>query len=753
MIPRPRSRCLILLLVLLVVEGFYLLYTPPYKNPDELSHLQAVRFYLSEKRLPDPYRERPKIQQDKHPPYTYVTGALLLSLGEGWFRGTESSIRLPGPHEVELRPGKVSENSGIPDGALYLLRAFMALHWLLFGWALLSLLDLCFEGRPRFAWGLALATATIPQAAMSGAALTPDTPLTAFCAGAFYFMVRGALGLGKAGRAGLAAGSFLALALLAKSAAVHLLPVLALASWMRGRRKGGGEGFRFLLWALVVPLLLSSWWYLRNQILFGDPFQMRAQVETYTHSVRRSPWTLVFFEVFFEDTFRSFFGFWERESFLARPFYLLVAGWVGTAASGLLLLFRRAPRSEAPPTSLAALPHSLCAFFVLFGLTLLGNLTVHSPQGRYLFPVLPALAVAGGLGWTIALRLRRDSKLWLVLPFLWITYGLLSFDALFLDRYAPKRSHAYGSGEVLYYEDCGSPGLHPHRVQGMDVPDGSQLGRRIPWRTVDGHAEAVVYRFPIPEGWRRDLQVRVVYFNADPRLPYLAESEGRFRYPAARMRADGRLLHEEIELTSTPETYVFPIPADLLEDGSLELRIEKAKGPAVIVAELWIERAFLRFEGRGKVWNRTGRSLEALVLWKKDGLVGSAVLEVPARGSAPLDLGIPGDAELRLLPHLLSPWVSTQAESYPAGGSRWYGDRTAEGIYFLRGRGVVARLPVPPGKLLGLRPFVRRKDPGGGWVWEEMDFSGSGAGVPLELRARADTQESFDVCRWVGGWR
>ncbi len=740
---RSPARARLLLLVLFCVEFLYLLYNPPFANPDELSHLQAVRFVQEERRLPDPYRDRPKIQQDKHPPYTYVLGALVLEAVTPWFEGSEVRYELPGPHAICLEPGRVSEHSGIPDGALYALRFVFLLHWLLFARFLLAYLDLAFPSRPRYAWALSLAGATIPQAALSGAALTPDVPLAAFSAGALVSFGRGALGAANSRRLGLAGGLWFALALLAKSAAVFLVPVLLGAAWARSLRLGRREAWRFLAWACLPPLLLAAWWYARNTVLYGDPFQMRAQIETYTHSVRRSPWTAVFFEVFFEDTFRSFFGFWEREALLARPFFYLAAGALGAACAGLCLLLRRPARAEVDPEAVRLLPLSLIGAAVLSALTLAGNLTVHSPQGRYLYPALPAFVQLAGLGWIPALRLRRDGRWPIVLAAAWVLYGLFSFDAIYLDRHFVRRAHAFGGGGVLFYEDCGSPGLHPHRVQGFDVPDGASLGRRIPWRTLDGHPDAVVYRFPIPKG-RRRLQVRVTYFNPDPRLPYLAEAQARVPYPALRLRADGRLLHARIDLTPTPQTFVYPLPDELLADGLLELRFELISGDAALVAELWIEDAWLTIE-HGSVRNRLDRPLRALVL-VRGGKIEPRSLVVPARSRVPL--GLQPGREARVLPELESPWSSIQAEAHPAPGVRWFGDLSAEGAYLVRGSGLVAELPLPADLPEGVQLFVRRKEDSMDWGWQPAPRS---AGRRLRLVAGA--QASFDAVRICGGWR
>ncbi|HMQ22005.1 MAG TPA: glycosyltransferase family 39 protein, partial [Planctomycetota bacterium] len=634
-------RTTLFLLLVAILELGYGLYNPPLHNPDELSHLQNAAWWRDEGTWADPYSEAERIQQDHHPPYTGILGGIVLKLTEGVFEDS-APLRLPGPYEVTLDFGREERVRAADDkakariGQLYVLRFVIALHQLLLAFFLLRCLDFVWPDRRRFAFGIALACCAIPQVAMNGAALTPDTPLAAFSTAALYYVLRAASGQGSARRLGLAAGCFFALALWCKSGAIFLIPTTCVAALVRASAlRSLRAGLTWLLWCALPPLVFGSYWYVRNLYLHGDPFHMHVLVETYTFAMRREPATAAFVEVTFWDIFRTFFGYWNRAILLPRPLILALAGACGAAALGVLLLLRRSVRSELPREALNALAPSFVALATLLALTVMGNFVFPSAQGRYLYPALAGFAVLFGSGLRIALRLRGDSRLVYLGVAVWIGIGYLGFDYAVLSKFYASRARAQGEGAVVFYEDCGAEGLHPLLVPGTGLtpPDEGMLGRVVPWRTISAHPVAVVYRFDVPRDVDvNDLQVRLTYYNPDPSTPFVAHERGHFVYPTQRLRANGILLHDEVEITSQPKELVYPLPRSVFAgtraDGaraepatepsrSLELRFEKTAGIAACVAEIWVERRWVGASSEATspmLHNRTQRQLEVVVL-------------------------------------------------------------------------------------------------------------------------------------------
>ncbi|MEZ5987699.1 MAG: DUF2142 domain-containing protein [Planctomycetota bacterium] len=730
------------LLALVLGTGLLLaLYNPVGNNPDELSHLQRAQYRQAFGSMPDPYSVL-KVQQDKHPPYVYVLGSVVLSLTDHWWSDPDAAWRLPGPWERRWHPGRplassrdgdldlrlllqlredgVVDEAGRPlkpldpgftrlrnqvqalqagapaaadaspearrlyaalagqeprflirEGQVLVLRLVMVLHWGLLAFGLLALCDLVWPDRPRFAFALAWAGAAIPQAALTGASFSPDGPLTAFCALAFVHLACWSLGLRGDLRQALLAGVWLGLALLCKAAAFCLLPAVLVGLVLRSRvQVEGGSRLRQALrgsWPLaVLPLAIAGFWYLGNLLSHHDLFGWRANYETFTHAARRSPTTAAFCEVFVEDLWRTFFGFWHREILLPRPLFYLWAALGGVAATGLLLLLSprvRLSETEAPQRRVALLA-GVVAATMLF-LTWRGVLAFDSVQGRYLYPALAPMTLLFGLGLRVGARLHRDGRAWYAAgtaAWLVLVWG---FGYAILDHECVDRGRAAGHGGVLCYVDCGGPGAAATRVQGYRAPDPGELGRDTPWRSLDGHPVAVIHRLPIPADHRgRRLQLRVTYCNPDPSAPYVAEEQGRFVYVAQRLFANDAQVHDHIEVTSTPEEYVFPLPEAVTSAEALELRFVRLQGIAACVSEIWLEEP-----------------------WPDSG--GEAM-------------------------RVRGPWRRFEAEAWPAPGRRWFGDPEASGCYLLRGKGLLARFPALPapegGRELRMRYAVLPED-------------------------------------------
>ena len=295
---------LVFLLLVLGLELVFALYNPLGEYPDEIAHLQNIAFYRDNGRIPDPYADkfelangtRLGVQQAKHPPYVYTLGAIVLAATDGWFEGSET-IRLPGAYELSLQPGELDEDIGARQGQLLLLRIVLVLHACVGAWFLLHTMLLVWPERPRFALAISIIASVIPQMLLGGAAITPDTPCSAFCAVAIYFLVRALRDPARVISSSTLAGVFLGLALLAKSGAIYLIPVIGVLGVQHGlAQRSKLAAARFLALTLGIGALLSGWFYLRNWVLYGDLFQMQVLIETQAHWINREPLTSVFYE-------------------------------------------------------------------------------------------------------------------------------------------------------------------------------------------------------------------------------------------------------------------------------------------------------------------------------------------------------------------------------------------------------------------------------------------------------------------------
>ncbi len=266
--------------------------------------------------------------------------------------------------------------------------------------ALLSVLTVLFcywasfEASSNHVTGLLAAglVAFLPQFTFRGMNISNDALVTMFCAAASYLIVR----IAKRGftwPVGLLAALAMALAFLSKISAIFM-PVpfafVVLSDAAPWRTRFRRLGVLVLGLALVIP------WVLGNQILYGDPFASRAMLTAVPDLVSIKPITSEYFAVFFPLVlFHSFIGgFGWMNLWMPEWLYLLFGSWMFLSLIGYVVCWLR--RCITSRLAIALLTMPVLSILITFYI----NLTFDQPQGRYLFPALPALAVIGAVGMT-----------------------------------------------------------------------------------------------------------------------------------------------------------------------------------------------------------------------------------------------------------------------------------------------------------------------------------------------------------------
>ncbi|HEX6287599.1 MAG TPA: glycosyltransferase family 39 protein [Herpetosiphonaceae bacterium] len=286
----------------------------------------------------------------------------------------------------------------------------------------------CFPGWRWLALGAAAIVAFNPQFIFAHALVSNDPLLIALASGLVYISI-----VFVTARPGdqadarrrmawtIAAGVVIGLTLITKQSALAFapLPLLALAL----RRAGIARWLRDSALVMGLAAALSGWWYARNQRLYGDWLGLDSFQQTFAPGgigeftwkgwtgglwgLLRSSWgTFGWLTLPMNDG-----AYWAFAAFLALAGIGLVASagrgwWSGRAGSALLL------------TSAAALAFAWTVAFARVAGAV-------AWQGRFLFPVIPALAVllACGLG---AVLPGRSA--------LWTLIGLLLALAVALPR-------------------------------------------------------------------------------------------------------------------------------------------------------------------------------------------------------------------------------------------------------------------------------------------------------------------------------
>ncbi|HEY8550540.1 MAG TPA: glycosyltransferase family 39 protein, partial [Vicinamibacterales bacterium] len=378
------------LALLLAAGGLLLaawsLVVPIFEAPDEPAHWQYARYLHDHASLP---LYAPGFEEANSPPLYYL---LIAPLARETASPSMVLVRNPDGPLHSLAPPRVFLNSDRDFGRYLPIRAARLLS------AALSLLTvwICYRvGRAatgRHGTGLltAMAVLLLPQFSFRGSHVSNDVLVTLFGAATTLGVVL--LVERFTWSRALWTAVALAGAYLSKISAIALaLPVaFALAT-------GQGVPWRtraIRLGALGLTLLLVLPWSIRNVVLYGDPFASGAMRTVVAHIINDRPLLSRYFVTEFPLLlYRSFFGAFGWAN-LPLPVwaYVFFGALTIAAVAGLVAGLRR-----------RSIDRRLAATLVLTGLATLAvvvhiNRSFTQPQGRYLFPALPAIALLAALG-------------------------------------------------------------------------------------------------------------------------------------------------------------------------------------------------------------------------------------------------------------------------------------------------------------------------------------------------------------------
>lgn len=388
----------LVIIAYLFLAALYASAIPPGKGADETAHMRYLAWLAEEHRLPVFSTKAPGADYEFHqPPLFYLTALPTYLLA-----GREGDVALQAVRFVSILLG-------------------LPLLYLTFG-----------LGRtlaPHRPWAALAATAVVaflPMHLGLVASVSNDVLTEVFFAAVLLLMVRH-LAAASAPRAEAArppgaapmaiAGLLTGLGLLTKSSAILLLPVIWTATLMGARGPAGREwarAAREAALATVIALAVAGWWLVRNQLLYGDPLAQRAFLSAFQD--RPSP----------QDFIAAYMGGDAPRSLKLTLYAAQVAAW--TFASGIgafgpvfanrfvfypawvYLAFGLKAMAEAGgflrylrQEELADWQRQAWWLCALLGALVLAsfigfNLSFFQAQARYLFPALPAIALALSLG-------------------------------------------------------------------------------------------------------------------------------------------------------------------------------------------------------------------------------------------------------------------------------------------------------------------------------------------------------------------
>ena len=401
-------------LLTLLFGALALLYgvtTPPWEASDELGHYDYVRHLVQSRTFLRQSVDQPNLGH--HPPLYYlIAGAF------AWPADMSDAATAPvfNALYVNANNGGHDPNVAVHTTALTFPWSgqALALHLARVASALIGVATTAAAAaaaRLAFArWTAVLLAVGLvafdPELAFVHGAITNDA--LAGLAGSLVFLQTLRAVRGPARLAGWAwVGVWLAVGLLAKSSLVAAAGAVGMVVLWLGWRAHSARLVGRAVAAIGMPVVaLSGWWFVRNQLLYGDPLGYGVYRKAWWPSLRTAPLRLSDLVEFVTFQFRSF---WAWFGWLTVPgprwFHLAALALCLVAVVGLLRLALGQRRELLGADGRCAL--GLAALFLVvqeaYMVTVILDCNSSCYQGRYLFPVVAPIGLLLGAGVAAAL--------------------------------------------------------------------------------------------------------------------------------------------------------------------------------------------------------------------------------------------------------------------------------------------------------------------------------------------------------------
>jgi 4-amino-4-deoxy-L-arabinose transferase-like glycosyltransferase len=413
---------LAILAIFLVLAIYYNISNPLFEAPDELQHAAYVVWLADVHSLPviDPEQPGPMGQEATQAPLYYWMVATLLG---------------PFPHEpaANLAERNRHANFGEPlrpdnknrvlhdmrreqwpyqGGSLYIHLARLVSIALAIGtlWAIYRLGRIAFPDRPAIALAMMALVAFTPQFLFLSSSVSNDNlviPIASWTLVglAAWLRLPRLPGWGQVGIMGVLLG----LAVLAKLSGVLLWPLVAGALlWLAWRSRDVRWLFRAGLLCFAIALAICGWWFVRNQLLYGDVTASQTLAAALGGPREDLPSSLRGILAEFRGFRYSLWALFGWFNILApQAFYWLVDGMTLLGVLGFCIFLARSLSTY--PTSTRQIILMLSAWLCLVVAGVLRWAILISVQGRLAFPALGAAALFLVIGWAelVPRRLRR----------------------------------------------------------------------------------------------------------------------------------------------------------------------------------------------------------------------------------------------------------------------------------------------------------------------------------------------------------
>lgn len=399
-----RTLLALTILAYVVLTLIYTLNTPPMEAPDAYYHYGVIEYISREAALPP--RENPEDHPWTHavfhaPLYYAMSGLLIAPLDTSDFPGEyphNPHARIGLPHSLNNHNFVSIKGEAWQDTylAVYIIRAFSIVCGAVTLVAIFMLARLMAPGRPSFALLATLLVALNPQFLYISSVINNDNLVVALSILTLVMLVY-MIKIEYSWRWVIGISFILAINSLVKVNSLPLYPTVGLGlTWIAYRDR---LPFATLVkWAVVMTVIwavLAGWWYVDNQINYGDltatvPLAEAAGGGSGVPTGIDALWDE------FVGVYYSFWGLFGWFNIIAPPvFYSFVTGLLAISGAGLVIAFVRQPTDRDTKIIIALLV--IHAALVFAGWWRFRGM-VSAAQGRMLFSVLGALALGTAYG-------------------------------------------------------------------------------------------------------------------------------------------------------------------------------------------------------------------------------------------------------------------------------------------------------------------------------------------------------------------
>jgi 4-amino-4-deoxy-L-arabinose transferase-like glycosyltransferase len=416
-----RHHLAIVLAAYVVLAVLYGLIVPVGEGVDEVPHFHYVRHIKEGNGLPRQSFEpgQSAVLMGHHPPLYYLLGGGLIA----WTDTSDANqVLIYNPHfEWRENFGGNGWNVFLHFGqddfpyqgsilAIHYLRLWSTVMGAVAIWAI-YLIGRRITERAHLAFAAACVAAFNPSFLFMTSTIHHDGLMAVIGALSLLWMVE-ALYRRPGWRGYAVGGVLLAAGLLTKLSGLSLIIPFGLTiGWLSWQQRSWRRLIRSGILVVGIAAGLSGWWYIRNQILYGDPLGWELFLSTQRHMVRGAPYDWQAFVDFVAQLQRTFWGaFGYMHITLPAPIYNTLWTIAGIACVGLVVALVRRGRSislrDARAMAWIVLLTALSVWFASF--VRFSIATVGAGHGRYLFPVSAALSLlmVTGLGELVPNRLR-----------------------------------------------------------------------------------------------------------------------------------------------------------------------------------------------------------------------------------------------------------------------------------------------------------------------------------------------------------